>query len=564
MRPTWSLGCLLLLLARGAEAIVPAFPGVTTKTYNFINNAVPIVDNVDLVLLVNADDLPGQVVDAEVTLDIAHANSQDLQLYLTSPSFRTVYLSTSNGGGNDNVYRFTFDDQAPAATGTPPTSLRNLRNVTFGNVLLTDPPLPAIQSEEPLGAFAGDPSGGPWVLVIRDPTNGGAPQQLRAASLTLSALPAGGLSLGAPVTIDAPVPAAGTPIPDNNATGISSTIDVGGLGIRLYDVDVTVDVTHNNSGDLEFFLTSPSGQRIDLVNRVAGAGIGGGNDNLYAGTTFDDQAGGLPITDTALPPNGTAFGRIPGVGALSAFTAENPNGQWTLKVADRAGGTTGRLMGWSLTLITTGVCGDGVPDAGEVCDDSNLVDADGCDTNCTPTACGNGVKTTGEDCDDGNTADGDNCPAGCAFSETVCDDCVDNDRNGRTDVTDPACAPVGFTLTRGSVSSSRVTLSGTLELAANPSGAVGLALADGNGTLACVPLGTLSGRGKRYTARGSAAGPVSVTFTTRKRGTVAIKARGLDVSGFDDPNLTVGLSIGNQHFAGSGIFRNAGNKKKLP
>jgi serine protease len=36
-------------------------------------------------------------------------------------------------------------------------------------------------------------------------------------------------------------------------------------------------------------------------------------------------------------------------------------------------------------------CGDTIVDAPETCDDGNIVDDDGCDSNCTPTACGNGV-----------------------------------------------------------------------------------------------------------------------------------------------------------------------------
>ena len=38
-------------------------------------------------------------------------------------------------------------------------------------------------------------------------------------------------------------------------------------------------------------------------------------------------------------------------------------------------------------------CGDGMLDAGEQCDDGNLFDADGCDSNCTSTGCGNGIVT---------------------------------------------------------------------------------------------------------------------------------------------------------------------------
>src|SRR5690606_5895597 len=63
------------------------------------------------------------------------------------------------------------------------------------------------------------------------------------------------------------------------------------------------------------------------------------------------------------------------------------------------------------------VCGDGVADLGcEGCDDSNLVDGDGCDGNCTITACGNGIVTAGEACDDGNASDGDGCDGNCTVT----------------------------------------------------------------------------------------------------------------------------------------------------
>jgi cysteine-rich repeat protein len=64
------------------------------------------------------------------------------------------------------------------------------------------------------------------------------------------------------------------------------------------------------------------------------------------------------------------------------------------------------------------VCGDGVVGFGEGCDDGNLIDGDGCDSNCRPTACGNGVVTAGEGCDDGNAADGDGCDSNC--TPTAC------------------------------------------------------------------------------------------------------------------------------------------------
>ena len=64
------------------------------------------------------------------------------------------------------------------------------------------------------------------------------------------------------------------------------------------------------------------------------------------------------------------------------------------------------------------LCGDGVTDPLEQCDDGNRVDGDGCDSNCTRTGCGNGVVTDGERCDDGNRRDGDGCDANCTIGPT--------------------------------------------------------------------------------------------------------------------------------------------------
>jgi len=58
-------------------------------------------------------------------------------------------------------------------------------------------------------------------------------------------------------------------------------------------------------------------------------------------------------------------------------------------------------------------CGNGIVTLGEQCDDGNLINGDGCDSNCTPTGCGNGIVTGGEQCDDGNLINGDGCSATC-------------------------------------------------------------------------------------------------------------------------------------------------------
>lgn len=75
------------------------------------------------------------------------------------------------------------------------------------------------------------------------------------------------------------------------------------------------------------------------------------------------------------------------------------------------------------SLPHTAVCGDGVIDVGEECEDGNVASADGCSESClregqTAPTCGNGLVNrepsgAGEDCDDGNVVDGDGCSANC-------------------------------------------------------------------------------------------------------------------------------------------------------
>jgi cysteine-rich repeat protein len=122
-----------------------------------------------------------------------------------------------------------------------------------------------------------------------------------------------------------------------------------------------------------------------------------------------------------------------------------------------------------------GYCGDGILDAGEECDDGNDVDGDGCGTDClvegTETVCddgldddgdglvdcadpqcyedsscapvcGNGIVEEAEMCDDGNALDGDGCSASCMLEENAfdCNNGIDDDRDGLVDCADPDCA----------------------------------------------------------------------------------------------------------------------------
>lgn len=107
------------------------------------------------------------------------------------------------------------------------------------------------------------------------------------------------------------------PIPDNNATGINSLLNVPD-SIDIFELAVAVNITHTWIGDLVVELRSPAGTASVLHNRA-----GGSADNIV--TTFRP-------TD---------------------FDGENAFGEWTLHVRDLAGADLGQLNTWTLTIVGT-------------------------------------------------------------------------------------------------------------------------------------------------------------------------------------------------------------------
>jgi cysteine-rich repeat protein len=76
------------------------------------------------------------------------------------------------------------------------------------------------------------------------------------------------------------------------------------------------------------------------------------------------------------------------------------------------------------------LCGNGVVNQGEECDDGNHNNRDGCTNQCRlrgspnppPSTCGNGDVDPGEECDDGNSVNTDQCTNVCRIP--VCGDAI--------------------------------------------------------------------------------------------------------------------------------------------
>jgi cysteine-rich repeat protein len=101
-------------------------------------------------------------------------------------------------------------------------------------------------------------------------------------------------------------------------------------------------------------------------------------------------------------------------GPTTSGTTEASTSGTTTGDPTETGTTTGTTTGTDSD--TTGAdpfCGDGHIDDGELCDDANQVDDDGCTNACTLPECGDGIVQAGEECDDGNADDDDMCTTEC-------------------------------------------------------------------------------------------------------------------------------------------------------
>ena len=128
-------------------------------------------------------------------------------------------------------------------------------------------------------------------------------------------------------------------IPDNNPSGVSSTITIAGAAVAASLVSVRIDhLDHTFDSDLIFTLTAPNGSSVLLCNQE------GGGDENFINTLFTASAS-TPISNGAGPFTGS-------------FLPENPftsltglaNGTWSLTITDNAPSDEGALFGWTLFL----------------------------------------------------------------------------------------------------------------------------------------------------------------------------------------------------------------------
>ncbi len=120
------------------------------------------------------------------------------------------------------------------------------------------------------------------------------------------------------------------------------------------DLNLTLDITHPNTGDLIIYLGHPSGSWLKMVDSL-------GTGANFAGTTFDDQA-----TQHILQGSSPFAGSYRPVDPLSTFYGFGlrTEGTWGLIIANH-GSTPGTLNSWSLTITPGGAMNPGDPGGGD-------------------------------------------------------------------------------------------------------------------------------------------------------------------------------------------------------
>ncbi len=164
-------------------------------------------------------------------------------------------------------------------------------------------------------------------------------------------------------------------VPDGNPNGLTIATNLTGMSGSISSVTLSLNVTGGYNGDLYAYLAGPNGGFAVLLNRVGVSDdatmFGYGDAGLNV--TFSDAApndihfyqnvGGYDITSgTALwQPDGrnidpqsapSLFLSTPQTALLNSFNAKDPNGTWTLFVADLSSGGQSTVGSWGLDITT--------------------------------------------------------------------------------------------------------------------------------------------------------------------------------------------------------------------
>jgi len=166
-------------------------------------------------------------------------------------------------------------------------------------------------------------------------------------------------------------------VPDANRNGLFMITNLSITGGTISNVTVSLDISGGYNGDLYAFLSGPNGGFAVLLNRVGvsndASSFGYGNhgfDLVLSDSAANDVHyyqsasyllnGNGQLTGTWAPDGRnigpesapSLFGSTAPSALLNSFNGTDPNGGWTLFLADLSVGSQSQLVSWSLDVIT--------------------------------------------------------------------------------------------------------------------------------------------------------------------------------------------------------------------
>lgn len=140
-------------------------------------------------------------------------------------------------------------------------------------------------------------------------------------------------------------------VPDNDQNGIDGEIEITSSG-PITNVEVTLTIETIRPPDIDCFLESPEGTRVELFTD-RGSSL---EFDIIDATFTDDAEEILPILSSRSPYTGRWLPEDPQ--GMAQLNGENAQGIWKLNVADDSGGGGGagggaRLVRWSLDVDAT-------------------------------------------------------------------------------------------------------------------------------------------------------------------------------------------------------------------
>jgi subtilisin-like proprotein convertase family protein len=212
-----------------------------------------IPNNTTVMSTITAFGSPLELVrDVNVTVDITHARDSDLDVFLIAPNGTRVELFTDVGDEAANFTSTRLDDEASSF-------------ITSGTAPFTG----TFRPEGSLAVLDGIAFSGTWTLEITDDAS------TISGTLNSWTLQLGMTRLFQNTTIQ----------PVSDQATINSSISVSGTTGHIQDIDVLLDITHPAVRDLDIFLISPNGVRVELATDAAPD-----SGSNFSQTVFDDQA----------------------------------------------------------------------------------------------------------------------------------------------------------------------------------------------------------------------------------------------------------------------------------